>query len=113
MTKPIWTTKKFDKLVKDLAAKYRRIDEDIEQFSEQLKNGLRMSDDRLKDVGGARVYQARISNRSAKSGKRGGFRVTYYDDIEAIWLLHIGLRRDQDGINPKWIRQAIKHLQFE
>ena len=113
MTKPISTTKKFDKLVKDLAVKYRRIDEDIEQFSKQLEDGLRMSDDRLKDVGGARVYQARIANRSAKTGKRGGFRVTYYDDNEAIWLLHIGIRREQDGINPKWIRQAIQNLPFK
>ena len=113
MTKPILTTRKFGKLVKDLARDFRKIDEDIAKFSEQLQMGLRLSDDRLKNVGGAHVYQARISNRSAKKGKRGGFRVTYYVDEQAIWLLHIGLRRDQDGINPKWIRQAIQHLEFK
>ena len=113
MTKPIRTTRQFDRLVKDLKKDHRRVGEDIARFADQLRNGDRKSDSLLKGVGGAQVYRARIANSSAKGGARGGFRITYFTDDQAFWLLHIGLRRDNDGINAAWIRQVLRDLPFD
>lgn len=113
MTKPIRTTRQFDRLVKDLQKQHRRIGDDIAKFSEQLQRGERKADSLLRGVGGAQVYRARIANSSAKGGARGGFRITYFTDDQAFWLLHIGLRRDNDGINAAWLRQVLGDLPFD
>ncbi len=113
MTKPIRTTRHFDRLVKNLRKDHRSVGEDIAKFAAQLHRGERRADSLLKGMASADVYRARITNSSAKSGSRGGFRITYYIDDRVIWLLHIGLRRDNDGVNPKWIRQVLRDLSFE
>ena len=113
MTKPIRTTRQFDRLVKNLRKDHRRVGEDIARFAGQLQRGERKSDTLLKGMASAEVYRARIKNSAAKRGSRGGFRVTYFVDDQVIWLPHIGLRRDNDGVNPTWIRQVLRDLSFE
>ena len=113
MTKPFRTTRQFDRLVKDLRKKHRNIGQDIAIFADQLQRGERESDTLLKGLRNARVYRARVRNSSARSGSRGGFRITYFVAEDVIWLLHIGLRRDNDGVNLAWIRQVLDNLPLD
>ena len=74
-----------------LLRKHWRILDDIQEFVEELESGERPGY-QLKGVDGRPVRWARLRNRSAKTGARGGFRVVYYFDDALILLLIVEAR---------------------
>lgn len=59
----------FDRLLKELRKRYRRIDKDIDAFLDAIND--------IKDLGiplGNNLYKARIRNSDAVKGKSGGYR---------------------------------------
>ena len=73
------TTKDFDKQVARLARKFPAVLDEVNEFI------LRLQSDELAQLPGRRirrtgftVYKDRLPNRSARRGKRGGFRIYYW-----------------------------------
>jgi mRNA-degrading endonuclease RelE of RelBE toxin-antitoxin system len=72
MSFEVLTTDEFEKDVKRLSKKYKRIKTDILEFIQVLEQ--------KHDIGvalGSGLYKARVKN-SDIGGKRGGYRVIYY-----------------------------------
>lgn len=97
----------FAREVSRLARKHRLIFDDIEEFVVALENGERPGY-QMKGVGGRPVRWARLRNRSAKSGARGGFRVIYYFDEALILLLSIDTRASIDYVAPERILRRLR-----
>lgn len=102
-------TPEFGKEVRQLKKKYPLLHEDIRKLLTELEDkGYR--GDLISGVGRA-VYKARLTNKSAKRGKSGGFRALY--TIEAnnvIILFHIYSKTDKADIGLAEIRQKLKDL---
>ncbi len=63
---------------------------------------------RYKRLGGA-IWQTRLPNRSAKTGKRGGFRVLYHvSETSEITLLTVHLRREFGKLTDTDIQRFLK-----
>lgn len=80
----------FERQVKKLVKKHRQILDDIADFLDQLERGERPG----KPLQGHPIRWARIRNRSARSGKSGGFRIVYYFDDALILLITIDTRSE-------------------
>ena len=65
----------FVKDIKRLRKRYRLIEQDIESLMAEMAHESYRSDYMPKF--GREVYKVRLTNRSARRGKRGGFRVIY------------------------------------
>ena len=83
------TADEFEGMVKRLRKRYRSIRLDVDNLISQLGHGVRPQDERLRNMGGMRVFKARLRNTSAGRGTSGGFRVIYrvMDDGTIILLL--------------------------
>ncbi|MGH8541467.1 MAG: type II toxin-antitoxin system RelE/ParE family toxin [Stenotrophobium sp.] len=98
MTHSVATTPTFERDLKRLGRRYRRIRLDLEPLIEQLSAGATPGD-RLTGVQSV-VYKVRIPNRDASRGKSGGYRVIYYLPSGAvITLLTIYSKTDQADIS--------------
>ncbi len=83
----------FERQVKKLAKKHRQIFDDIADFLDQLERGERPGKP-FQGVQSRPIHWARIRNRSARSGKSGGFRIVYYFDDVLILLIAIDARSE-------------------
>ena len=104
----VFTTDDFDRLVDRLRRRFRLIDQDLDRLGFELRNGVRPQDERLQNMGGMRVFKARLRNTSAGRGKRGGFRVIYrvMDDGTIILLLLIWSKTDISDVPDSEIRRV-------
>ena len=86
--------------------------DEVDALKEDLKRGERPGD-LYRDIG-ITVYRVRRANRSGKTGKRGGFRITYYVHTEdMVALLAISQRRDAPYLSPYEIDQLLKEAGFK
>ena len=100
-------TPTFRSLLKKLGRKYRRAHRDVEALIAELERGQKPGV-RLSGFGEWEVYKTRLPNSSAGIGKRGGFRVQYYVDENAVWLLLIWSKSQVDDLPDHITRQVIE-----
>ena len=109
------TADEFEGMVQRLRKRFRLIRSDVGKLISDLERGVRPQDERLQNMGGMRVFKARLRNTSAGRGKRGGFRVVYrvMDDGTIILLLLIWSKTDisdvptaKSAASPANIRDA-------
>jgi len=63
---------------------------------------------------GATAFRVRLANRSARSGKSGGFRVAYHvSDAGTVSLLAICARSECRELHETNIRRLISNLQLQ
>lgn len=75
----------FQRALRHLSKKYRRIRSDLEPILNQLVAG-ETPGDQVPGVG-ATVYKVRAANHDAQVGKSGGYRVIYYLRTEDLRVL--------------------------
>lgn len=86
-------TKRFNARLTRLARRFPSVLDEVEALKEDLKRGDRPGD--LYRGIGVTVNRVRRANRSAGTGKRGGFRITYYVHTEnLVAMLAISQRKD-------------------
>ena len=113
MTKPpfseIRLTPEFQRKLKTLAKKYRKIRANLDPILEQLK--LReLPGDQIPGIGFT-VMKVRIKSGDAQKGKSGGYRLIYWvPSNELIALLDIYSKSDQSDIEVAEIRQIINRF---
>ena len=107
MSRRVETAPTFERNLKQLGQRYRRIRKDLEPLLEQLLAG-QTPGDRLRGVSVV-VYKARLPNSDARRGKSGGYRVIYYLPVgEATILLTIYSKTDQADIPTNEIVRILK-----
>ena len=79
MPTTVRSTEDFDKQVARLARKFPAVLDEVADFISRLKSdGLTQLPGRRIRRTGFTVYKERLPNRSARRGKRGGFRIYYW-----------------------------------
>ncbi len=102
----IEATTTFQRKLRTLAKKYRRIRQDIEPILEQLQRG-ELPGDRIPGVG-YNVFKLRVRNSDIQKGKSSGYRLIYYvKTTTAILLLDIYAKSEQSDISIDDIRRII------
>ncbi|BAU10455.1 hypothetical protein LEP3755_09390 [Leptolyngbya sp. NIES-3755] len=109
-------TSSFKRELKDLKKRYPSIRVDLEPTIKQLEAG-ETPGDQISGTGYT-VYKVRISNRDAKRGKSGGYRVIYYICTPLkVLLVALYSKSDRSDIPAdevkELIQQANKELETE
>jgi len=100
-------TKEFKKNLKSLAKKYRKIRTDLTPYITQLESG-ELQGDQIPGIQ-HQVFKVRVPNQSAGKGKRGGFRLIYYLQVQdEVILLSIYSKNMQKDISSEDIASIIK-----
>lgn len=100
------TTHEFDKEIERLGRKYPAVFDAVDELITQTEGNIRPGS-RVPGVG-ATVYKARLPNRSARRGRRGGFRVIYYVKFpDLVYLLTIYSKTEKDSISNAEIRRIV------
>lgn len=82
--------------------------DEVRSFVLQLRDGRRPGDE-VPDVGYTGVFKDRLRNRSARRGKRGGFRIIYYvPRIDEVFLLLIYSKTEVNDIPAQEIRETLE-----
>jgi mRNA-degrading endonuclease RelE of RelBE toxin-antitoxin system len=99
-------TVEFQRKIRILAKKYRRIRLDLQEVLQKLQAG-ELVGDRLQDVGNT-VLKARVKNSDAQRGKSGGYRLIYWLQSPAtIVLLDIYSKSEQENIEIAEIQRIL------
>lgn len=107
MTRQVETAPTFERDLKRLGRRYRRIRHDLEPLLEQLAAGDTPGD-RVPGVA-ALVHKVRVANSDARKGKSGGYRVIYYLPSEVVTtLLTIYSKNDQADVPAAEIVRILK-----
>ena len=102
-------TRRFDSRLEKLARKYPQVLDALDELIEELEQGNRPGT-RYRRVGDV-VHRVRLVNRSARAGKRGGFRIAYHVGAEyKITLIAICARSDCRDLDETQIRRFINEL---
>ncbi len=103
-------TPRFEKDIKYLSKKFRKIDDDVDNVIQQLEIGTLLGEvvtglNLLRD----KVYKCRVPNTSDKRGKSGGFRLIYYvvTNDDEIYLLTIYSKTEIEDLEAATIRKYI------
>ena len=105
----IQLTSEFQRKLKALAKKYRKIQTDLQPILEQLQIGAFLGN-QIPDIGFV-VIKVRLKNSDSQKGKSGGYRLIYWIvSPEVIVLLDIYSKSDQSDNEVDEIRQIIKGL---
>ena len=110
MSIEIVTTSDFDNDVKQLRRRFRRIHLDIEALIDEMERagyrGIRMSGF------GRDLFKVRLTNRSARRGKSGGFRAIYAPDKDGRFVfVHIYSKTDQNDASASEILERVKDIE--
>ncbi|HHV17072.1 MAG TPA: type II toxin-antitoxin system RelE/ParE family toxin [Gelria sp.] len=104
-------TEQFEKDIKYLIKKYRRIDDDVDDVVAQLEQGFFLGElvNNLSLPPNHKAYKCRIKNTSSKKGKSGGFRFIYYvvTDNYEIYLITIFSKTEIGNLDNSTIRKYI------
>lgn len=104
-------TPRFEKDIKRLSKKFRKIHNDVDNIINQLEIGILLGEavTGLTLSNNERVYKCRIPNTSNKRGKSGGFRLIYYviTDDDEIYLLTIYSKTETEDLEAATIRKYI------
>jgi mRNA-degrading endonuclease RelE of RelBE toxin-antitoxin system len=99
-------TIEFQRKIRVLAKKYRRIRLDLQDVLQKLQAGDFVGD-RLQDVGST-VLKARVKNSDAQRGKSGGYRLIYWlQSPSRVVLLDIYSKSEQDNIEVAEIQRIL------
>ena len=102
-------TRRFDNRLGELARKYPQVLDELDNLIEEFDQGNRPGA-RYRRVGDL-VYRVRLVNRSARAGKRGGFRIAYHVGGEhTITLIAICARSECRDLDEMQIRRFLNEL---
>ena len=109
MRKSVVSIPDFENQVKALSKpkRYPKLPSDLTGFKEKLSVG-EIPAKRARGVNSAPVYGARVEDSSAGAGKRGGFRVLYFESEDKYILLFIDRRRELDAWPSDMILRILK-----
>lgn len=97
----------FNRNLRTLTKKYRRIRDDIQPIIEELQKG-QLPGDQIPGIGYA-VFKLRVRNSHVQKGKSGGYRLVYYVKTEAgIILLTIYTKSEKVDITSEEIQAIIE-----
>ena len=99
-------TQEFEDRLRDLARKFRRINEDLAPLVKQLERG-ELPGDRIPGYT-RETYKVRLPNSTANRGKSGGFRVLYYvrSALEVV-LLTVYSKTEQDDVRNEAVQSIV------
>lgn len=96
--------------LKHLKRKYPSVTTEVRELVHQLQRDERPGDV-VSDVGYSGVFKERLRNRSARRGKRGGFRLIYYEQYpDIVFLLLIYSKTEVDNIPAHEIRAVLERV---
>lgn len=96
----------FERDVRRLSKRDRRIRLDIQPMIEQLESG-KLLGDQIPDIGYT-VFKVRVRNSSAQKGKSGGYRIIYYlKTRDQILLVTMYSKSEQSDISAAEIREIL------
>jgi len=104
----VLTVPQFEKDIKKLSKKFKRIKQDlamlIDSLAEDAKQGTLLSDN---------LYKIRLANSSTSTGKSGGFRVITYliDEQNNLYLLAIYSKTEKENISDNEIKEVLKSIE--
>ncbi|PED94921.1 MULTISPECIES: type II toxin-antitoxin system RelE/ParE family toxin [Bacillus cereus group] len=110
----IATTPDFEREYYKLKKKYPKIDDDFEDFLDEIEENNDLGDDIAGVIrDGNKIFKKRMKNTSAKKGLSGGFRVIEYlvTGENVVFLLDIYSKSNQEDISNKEIQRMIKKNQ--
>ena len=96
--------------VKQLRKRYRRVEDDVEELVAEMERG----DFRGVLMPGYNrdVYKVRLANRSARRGRRGGFRIIYsLVNVNTVAFLHIYSKSDKSDVSEGEISCMLSDLE--
>ena len=106
----VLTADEFDRDVKRLRRKYRRIAEDIRGLLEDFER-LGIHCDRIRGLPRS-VRKVRLTNRSASRGKSGGFRALYVvEGASTIRLIRMYSKTEEDTLTLFEISRTLDSLE--
>lgn len=105
MVRSIVQSKDFNKVLGKLIAQHKVLEKDFEEFKGALEENPEMGD-LVPGTGGIRKTRL----KSATKGKRGGFRVCYYDDPlrDNLLLILLYPKNEQENLSPDEIKELKK-----
>jgi addiction module RelE/StbE family toxin len=102
-------TPEFERKVRSLAKKYRKIRLDLQPIFEQLQTGNFVGD-RLSGLD-VEVWKARVRNSDIQKGKSGGYRLIYWVvSSTIIVLIDIYSKSEQEDSEVSEILRIINNL---
>ncbi len=99
---------RFERELKRLARRYKKIAHDLAVFKEEI-----LANPTLGTALGNNCYKIRIPNSSIPTGKSGGFRVIAFVKIEkdSIILLTIYSKTEKENISEDELRAILQEIQ--
>lgn len=96
--------------IKQLRKRFRLIDRDIDALRDDFHDATNRG---VPSSGyGIELYKARLTNRSARRGKSGGFRAIYHPDHEGRFIfIHIYSKTDQNDASASEILERVKDIE--
>ncbi len=99
-------TSEFQRKVRNLAKKYRKVRLDLQPILEQLQAGHLLGD-RISGID-AEVWKLRIKNSDIQKGKSGGYRLIYwFSSSTSIVLIDMYSKSEQEDIEVADIMRII------
>ena len=109
----IYLTETFEKSIKVLKKKYRRVKDDITGTIEALEEDPTIGD----PIPGwnKEIWKVRTASSDVKKGKRGGFRSIYLwkSGEITVYLLVVYFKGDMPDVSKKDIEKTLKKLSQE
>ena len=106
----IKVTREFQRKVRTLTKKYRRIQSDLQPVLDRLSKGDILGN-RIQGTK-AIVYKLRIKNSDIQKGKSGGYRLIYWLQLsDSIVLLDIYSKSEQDNMEVSTIQRIIENFE--
>ena len=92
-----------------LRKRYRRIEDDLAALEADMQHrnlrGVHMPGF------GLPIYKVRMANRSARRGKRGGFRIVYYmQSSDTILFFLVYSKSDQDDVSDSEVWRRLRNI---
>lgn len=105
-TKEVFFTHEFKRNVRQLAKKYRHIQQDIQPILDELQVG-HLPGDHVPGLA-TDIYKVRARNSDGSKGKSGGYRLIYQkNEQDSIVLLTIYSKTEQADISLQEIRDIV------
>lgn len=107
MSYKILVTFFFERKLKDLSRKYRKIQSDFNDLIQELEENP-FSADRIPGCNGP-VFKVRMRSHDMQKGKSGGFRVIYLvkEREKAVYLLTLYPKSERESINTSEINAIL------
>ena len=113
MSYEIYLTETFQKSVKVLKKKYRKVKDDMAGTIEALEEDPTIGD----PISGwnKEIWKVRAASSDVKKGKRGGFRLIYLwkSGEVTVYLLAAYFKGDKQDVSKKEIEKTLKKLNQE